>query len=150
MEEHGVEPSHYLEYVHRVPVDEVLRPNGRLRRTLESIESPKSIFTNGSRQHSLVVLKALGVEDLFGEIFDITSGRYIPKPDPRAYRAVVDTLGAEPGKSVLVEDLPQNLPPAKDLGMTTILIGAGERPAAADYMISGLEQLPRILPGLAG
>ena len=41
---------------------------------------------------------------------------------------------------------PQNLPPAKELGMTTILVGAGVDTEGADYVISGMEELASILP----
>lgn len=150
MEEHGTDPAHYLEYVHRVPVAEVLGRNGRLRSTLRSIAAPKSIFTNGSREHSRTVLRALGIEDCFGEIFDITGGEFIAKPDPRAYRAVLETLGADASRSVLVEDLPQNLLPAKDLGMTTILVGRTEAVPGADYVLAEVEELADILDELEG
>lgn len=150
MKEHGTDPAHYLEYVHRVPVNEVLAPRSELRRILRSIDAPKSIFTNGSQEHSRTVLRALGLEDLFGEIFDITDGDYIPKPDPRAYRAVLDRLGADAARSVLVEDLPQNLVPARDLGMTTILVGGEEGTPGADYVLAELEDLADLLAELEG
>ena len=150
MDEHGTDPSHYLEYVHRVPVNDILRPNSELRRILSSIDSPKSIFTNGSQKHSLTVLGALGLEDLFGDIFDITTGDYIPKPDQRAYRRVLDALGADAGSSVLVEDLRQNLPPAKALGMTTILVGESGDVESADYVVGTIEEIEGILPALDG
>ncbi len=128
MQERGADPSHYLEYVHRVPVTEYLRPNLRLREVLRSIEAPKSIFTNGSRRHSEAVTSALGVSGLFENIFDIRELGYIPKPDPRSYRAVLDRLGVPGDEAVLVEDLPRNLSPAMDLGMTTILVGGNGDP----------------------
>ena len=148
MKEHGTDPDHYLEYVHRVPVADMLSPRGDLRRILTSIEAPKSIFTNGSREHSLTVLRALGLEDLFGEIFDITDGGFIPKPDPRAYRAVLDSLGADATRSVLVEDLPQNLLPARALGMTTILVGGEAGTPGADYVVAELGELSNVLDDL--
>lgn len=150
MTEHDTDPSHYLEYVHRVPVTDILRPNGELRRILLSIGSPKSIFTNGSAEHSRTVLGALGLEDLFGDIFDIAAGDYIPKPDGRAYRRVLDALGADAGRSVLVEDLAQNLPPAKALGMTTILVGEGCPGEGADYVVGAIEEIEGILPEIEG
>ena len=86
--------------------------------------------------------------DLFGHIFDITTGSYIPKPDPRSYRTVLDSLDADAAHCVLVEDLSQNLPPAKALGMTTVLVGTTEPSEGADYAIGRLEDLVDILPDL--
>lgn len=147
MQERGVDPAHYLDFVHRVPVADYLRPNVRLRNILESIPASKSIFTNGSRRHSEAVTAALGVSGLFENVFDIAELGYVPKPDPRAYRTVLDRLGIPGDAAVLVEDLPRNLPPARDLGMTTILVG-GNGGGDADFSIAALEDLPAILPAL--
>jgi putative hydrolase of the HAD superfamily len=150
MRERDADPGHYLEYVHRVEVGDYLRRNEKLRSVLESISAPKAIFTNGSRTHSVAVMRALGVEELFGEIFDIASVDFIPKPDPRSYRMVLDRLGVEGEESVLVEDLEKNLPPAKELGMRTILVGGTCSNGAADYVLESPEELPSVLSGLSG
>lgn len=150
MRERKADPEHYLEYVHRVPVERYLKPDRRLLETLRSIAAPKAIFTNGSRSHSQAVMEALGVSEVFREIFDIASTGYIPKPDPRSYRMVLDRLGIEGDRTVLVEDLPVNLAPARDLGMTTILVGNGQRggESAADHVIASLDALPGLLSEL--
>lgn len=148
MKERNADPGHYLDYVHEVPVSEYLSPNLRLRGALESISASRVIFTNGSRRHSLAVTRALGVSEAFEEIFDIASVRYVPKPDPRSYAMVLDRLGGEGAEAVLVEDLPRNLPPARDLGMTTILVGGRAAGGTADYELDSIEELPDILPDL--
>jgi putative hydrolase of the HAD superfamily len=150
MRERGADPDHYLEYVHRVEVGNYLRPNERLRSVLKSLPAPKAIFTNGSRTHSVAVMRALGVEELFEDIFDIASVDFIPKPDPRSYRMVLDRLGVEGEEAVLVEDLEKNLPPAKDLGMRTVLVGRTCGNGAADYVLESPEELPSVLAGLSG
>jgi putative hydrolase of the HAD superfamily len=150
MRERKADPEHYLEYVHRVPVKRYLKRDHGLLKTLQSIAAPKAIFTNGSRSHSLAVMGALGVSEVFREIFDIASTGYIPKPDPRSYRLVLERLGVEGGRTVLVEDMPVNLAPARALGMTTILVGKGQRggDSAADHMIASLDALPGLLSEL--
>jgi putative hydrolase of the HAD superfamily len=150
MRERKADPGHYLEYVHRVPVERYLKRDPGLLETLQSIAAPKAIFTNGSRSHSLAVMGALGVSEVFREIFDIASTGYIPKPDPRSYRTVLERLGVEGERTVLVEDMPLNLAPARDLGMTTILVGKGERSgeSAADHIIASLDALPGLLAEL--
>lgn len=147
MREGKADPEHYLDYVHRVPVEKYLKPNRRLQAVLDSIPSTKVVFTNGSRRHSQAVMKALDVSGFFEEVFDIASVGYIPKPDPRSYRTVLERLGAEGNETVLVEDLPRNLPPAKELGMTTVLVGDGDD-AAADFVVPSIEKLPAVLGGV--
>jgi putative hydrolase of the HAD superfamily len=42
------------------------------------------VFTNGSEKHAARVLDALGVADLFEEVFAVdTMAGFIPKPQPR-------------------------------------------------------------------
>lgn len=150
MRERDADPSHYLEYVHRVKVEDYLEPNARLQGVLRSIQAPKAIFTNGSRSHSLAVTGALGVTEAFTEVFDIVSMNYVPKPEPLSYRTVLDRLGVRGDEVVLVEDLERNLAPAKELGMKTVLIGANGNCSAADYSLSSVEELSTILGSLEG
>ena len=63
---------------------------------------------------------------------------------------VLDRLGVEGEEAVLVEDLEKNLPPAKELGMRTILVGRACSNGAADYVLESPEEIPSVLPGLSG
>jgi putative hydrolase of the HAD superfamily len=56
MRHHSVDPDQYLEYVHNVPVDEILNPDAALTAFLNSIGLPMAIFTNGSSRHARRVL----------------------------------------------------------------------------------------------
>jgi putative hydrolase of the HAD superfamily len=145
MEERDANPDHYLEYVHRVPVADYLSPNRQLQSLLAAIPVPKVIFTNGSRRHSMAVMEALGVSDAFDEIFDIASCGYVPKPDLRSYRTVLERLGIEGREAVMAEDLERNLPPAKSLGMVTVLVGSEGGSHSADYSVASIEDLSGVL-----
>jgi putative hydrolase of the HAD superfamily len=85
---------------------------------------------------------------LFEEIFDIVTLGFRPKPDPATYRTVLERLGAEPRRTVLLDDLPRNLAPARDLGLRTVLVGTAEGSPAADFAIRTLADLPQILQRL--
>jgi putative hydrolase of the HAD superfamily len=148
MKERDADPDHYLEYVHRVELGRYLAPNARLKEVLESLDAPKAIFTNGSRSHSNAVTGALGVRDAFEEVFDIASTGYIPKPDPLSYRTVLERLGVEGERVVLVEDLERNLPPARELGMQTVLVGGKGGEESADHVLDSPEEIPSILAAL--
>lgn len=148
MEEHGTEPEHYLDFVHAVPVGDFLAPDAGLRAVLAELPGRRSIFTNGSRHHALAVIRALGLDGLFEEIFDIAALGFRPKPDPATYRAVIARLGAEPRRAVLLDDLERNLAPARELGLRTVLVGGPAVSAAAEFTIGSLRELPAILPRL--
>jgi putative hydrolase of the HAD superfamily len=146
MEEHGVDPHLYLDYVHRVPVADFLAPDPELRAILAALPGRRAIFTNGSHLHALAVVRALGLEGVFEQIFDIVALGFRPKPDPETYRAVLAALAAAPGDAVLLEDLERNLVPAREMGMTTVLVGARRPAAVADFSIASLLELPAVLP----
>ena len=148
MEEHGTEPHHYLDFVHHVPVGDYLGPEPMLREPIGGLPGRRSIFTHGSRRHALAVLSALGLDGLFEEIFDIVALGFRPKPDPATYRTVLERLGAEPPRAILLDDLERNLAPARDLGMRTVLVGARGPSPGADFAIVSLQELPGILPRL--
>ncbi len=148
MEEHGTEPHHYLDFVHHVPVGDYLGPDPGLRELIGALSGRHSIFTNGSRRHALAVLAALGLEGVFEEIFDIVALGFRPKPDPATYRVVLDRLGAEPGRAILLDDLPRNLAPAREIGMRTVLVGPAAASSSAEFCIRTVQDLPSILPQL--
>jgi len=133
---HGVDPEDYLEYVHDVDVASRIAPDAELRSTLERLPQRKVVFTNGSRQHAERVLGALGVDDLFEELFDIRIAAYRPKPYPEPYHRVVARLGLPASDCVMVEDSPENLRTAKTLGMRTVLVGTAPVPAYVDHCIA--------------
>jgi putative hydrolase of the HAD superfamily len=150
MEEHGTEPHHYLDFVHHVPVGDYLGSEPMLRELIGGLPGRRSIFTNGSRRHALAVLSALGLDGIFEEIFDIVALGFRPKPDPATYRTVLERLGVEPPRAILLDDLERNLAPARDLGMRTVLVGPAGPSPSADFSIRTILDLPAILPRLLG
>lgn len=119
---HGVDPEDYLDYVHAVDVGSRLVPDLVLRKILKDSGIPSYVFTNGSRCHADRVLSALGIDDLFVDIFDIRIAEYQPKPNPDPYQRVLGRLALEGKDCVMVEDQVQNLKTAKTFGMTTVLV----------------------------
>jgi putative hydrolase of the HAD superfamily len=148
MKEHAVDPDRYLDFVHDVPVADFLAPDPELRAIIAALPGRRCIFTNGSRRHALTVLRALGLDGLFPEIFDIVALGFVPKPEPRTYRAVLERLGVAGSAAVLLEDLERNLAPARELGIRTVLVGAREPSPTADFTIASVRDLPSILPQL--
>ena len=64
----------------------------------------------------------LFLKNVFEFIFDIKAANYIPKPNIETYDSFFESTGINPKTSIMFEDMGRNLIPAKDLGMTTVLI----------------------------
>lgn len=124
MLEHQVDPHHFLEDVHDIPLDRVSRDE-RLGRGLARLPGRKIVFTNGDAPYARRVLGALGIGERFDELHDIHASDLRPKPDEHGYRLLLDRLGIDPAHAVMVEDMAQNLKPAKRLGMTTVWVDNG-------------------------
>jgi len=143
----NIDPEDYLQYVHDVGVEKLLSPAPALADLLQSISCGKSIFTSGHRPYALKVLQCLGVEGFFPRIFDIIFTNYIPKPNPEPYHQVLECIGVDPKECMMIEDLPANLKPAKELGMTTVLVGGsqGGTDGFVDYEIPDILGLKKVL-----
>ncbi len=143
---HNLNADDFLEYVHDVGVESRLSSNPGLNELLASIPIEKGIFTSGHKPHAQRVLRCLGVEGYFPEIFDIIFTRFIPKPNPEPYCQVLEHLRLQGRECMMIEDMPANLKPAKDLGMTTVLVGEtpGGMDGFVDYEIRDILQLRKV------
>jgi putative hydrolase of the HAD superfamily len=138
---HGVDPEAYLHYVHDVDVHARLAPDPELRDMLAELPQRKAVFTNGSTGHAERVLAALGIADQFEMIFDIRVADYLPKPYPAPYQAVLATLGTSAERCTMIEDSRENLRTAKQIGMTTVLVGSGATPEFVDLHLPDVRAL---------
>jgi putative hydrolase of the HAD superfamily len=145
MHHHGVDPEDYLAFVHDVDIAGLLRPDPALRRALEILPQRRMVFTNSTIAHSERVLHALGINDMFEKIFDIRVADYLPKPYPEPYHAVLSLLGAPAERCIMVEDSPENLKTAKELGMGTILVGGKPPEPFVDVAIPSAVDVPGVL-----
>lgn len=126
-----VDPHAFLAEVHDVPLD-ALEPDPGLRAGLERLEGPRLIFTNGATSHAKRVLERLALAELFHGVFALEDAELIPKPDPRTFARMIARFGVDPATAAFFEDTPKNLIPAKAIGMTTVLVGAGAAAIARD------------------
>ena len=69
----------------------------------------------------------------FDELHDIHASSYRPKPDPHGYALLCERFGIDPAYALLVDDMVQNLAPAKALGMTTIWVDNGSERGNHNY-----------------
>ncbi len=146
MAEYHIEPGPYLAYVHNFDVSPFMGPNPRLRALLKALPQRKLIFTNASSEHAHNVLRVLQVEDCFEYVIGVEEVDFIPKPDPLAYEKCQQKTGVDPTRSMFIDDLPENLKPAKALGMVTVLVSPSHRikHAFVDYQVTKIEELAAI------
>ena len=120
--EKKLEPEEFLDYVHDVEHPE-LKKNDQLISKIRILEGKKIIFTNATSKHAKKILKILELEHDFDQIIDIKDLGYIPKPDKRSYKKLIECLNLTKenlGKTIFFEDTVKNLIPAKELGITTV------------------------------
>ena len=129
MKEHDVDPHQFLDEVHDIPMDRIA-PDPRLAAGLARLPGRKFLFTNGDAPYARRVLEAIGVHVYFDELHDIHASELRPKPDPHGYALLINRFGIDPKSAVLVEDMAQNLKPAKALGMTTVWVDNGSERGA--------------------
>lgn len=121
MQRHGLEPREFLAYVHEIdltPVD----PNPALDQALAALPGRKLIYTNGSEDHASRVLARLGIAAHFEAIFDIVAADYAPKPQPEPFDRLLQRHAVAPERTVFFDDMPRNLAPAAEIGMTTVWV----------------------------
>jgi putative hydrolase of the HAD superfamily len=145
LHEYQVDPVDYLNFVHDLKPSDFFGASPPLNRMLEAIPLPKAIFTNADQGHSQRVLETLQVRPHFELIIDIQRLNYHSKPNPQAYQQVLEILGVPAESCIMVEDSARNLIPAKDLGMTTILVEGEAQSAAIDYVAPTIFHVERVL-----
>ena len=129
MNRHNMTPDAFLDFVHDIDVS-VLPPDPALRDMIDALPGRKFIFTNGTQDHAIRVATRLGISDLFQDVFDIVCANYVPKPNAQIYPDMLAQFGIEAERSAFFEDMARNLPPARALGMTTVLL---REPDTPDY-----------------
>ena len=121
MNEHGILPDGFLDYVHDIDYSPV-EACPPLDAALHSLPGRKLIFTSGTVPHAQQVLERLGISHHFGDIFDIVHADFAPKPQAPAYDAFFARYGITPETSAMFEDIARNLEIPHQRGMTTVLV----------------------------
>jgi putative hydrolase of the HAD superfamily len=132
MKEHEVDPHDFLADVHDIELDRV-SCDERLGRLLPRLPGRRFVFTNGDAPYARRVLGRIGIGGDFDDLHDIHASSYRPKPDPHGYAVLCERFGIDPTQALLVDDMVQNLAPAKALGMTTIWVDNGSERGNHNY-----------------
>jgi pyrimidine 5'-nucleotidase len=149
--QYQVNMQDYLDYVHHVPLDQLLRPDPQLREVLLRYPVPKIIFTNADRAHAGRVIDRLALQGCFQGMVDIYDLAPYCKPMPEAYQVALAAAGeGDPRRCVFIDDSPRNLQAARDLGFYTVQVGEPKAgfthpPAVAHAAVYRLHDLPAVL-----
>ena len=132
MREHDVDPHQFLDDVHDISLERITS-NPALDRALGKLPGRKYVYTNGDAPYAGRVLDRLGIAHHFDHLHDIIAAELRPKPEIYGYRLLIERLGIDPAHTAMVEDMAQNLIPAKALGMTTIWVDNGSERGDHDH-----------------
>ncbi|MBI5905433.1 MAG: pyrimidine 5'-nucleotidase [Deltaproteobacteria bacterium] len=147
MRHHGVRPDDYLEFVHDVPIPEIVPRRPELLEMLSGLPGRRVVFTNGSEDYARRVLSALGVAETMEGIYGIEFMEYIAKPSPYPYAKLLRATGTRAEDSLFCEDSRQNLLPARELGMFTVWVGGNADDSPAHAVVRDVCELPGVLHG---
>ena len=121
MQEHGLQPEGFLDYVHDIDYAPVT-PDAGLAKAIAALPGRKLVFTAGTVAHATRAMDRLGVTSLFEAVFDIVHAAYVPKPQRPPYEDFLKTHTVNPKRAAMFEDIPRNLEVPHDLGMVTVLV----------------------------
>jgi putative hydrolase of the HAD superfamily len=144
---HGIDPHHFLRATHPFSeLDRMVVGRRELRSTLRRLRGRRIVFSNAPEHYARAILKALGVADLFDDVFCIERTRFRPKPDVHGFRRLLREHRLQPSRCIMVEDSLENLRTAKRLRMKTVWVDASSRaPAWVDVHVRHVVRLPRLL-----
>ncbi len=144
---HRVDPGHFLRETHRFPeLDRMIVGRRELRSVLLRLPGRKIVFSNAPGHYARAVLQALGVSDVFDDVFSIERTRFRPKPQAHGFLRLMHAHRLVASRCVMVEDSLENLRTAKRLGMKTVWVTESNcAPAWVDARVRQLFRLPRLL-----
>jgi len=141
-----IDPQHFLWHTHQFPqLHSMLVYERGLRGLLRKLPGKKILFSNAPEHYARGVLQAMGLKDLFADVFCVERTRFRPKPAAQGFRLLLRTHGIRPEQAIMVEDDLDNLRTAKRLGMRTAWVtNASKSPPFVDARVESVLQLRRI------
>jgi len=143
---HDVDPVAFNALFHDLAL-ETLAEDPALAAAIARLPGRRLIFTNADDVHAERVTARLGLAGLFDDVFHIASADFLPKPEPATFARLIAAHAIRPVATAFFDDRAMNLAPAAELGMTTVLVGAGAD-ANTDAFVN--HRAPRLADFLAG
>lgn len=128
MRVHDLDPGPYLTEVHDISLDH-LDPDPGLRAAIARLPGRRIVHTNGSAPYAERVIDRRGLAGVFDAIYGVEHAGYRPKPEARAFEAVLARDGSAPSAAAMFEDVARNLEAPHALGMRTVHVADAPEPA---------------------
>jgi putative hydrolase of the HAD superfamily len=136
----------YLDFIHPENDADTLSPDPKLAAFLASLDLPMAIMTNSSMEHTLRVVKKLGIGEFFPSIFDIRFHRLKGKPHAEAFNRVFAALGISPERCLFVDDVKSYVEGYRALGGPGVFYDElGVYPGFPGPRIRALEEIAGLL-----
>ncbi|KAM0318822.1 hypothetical protein ACHAPQ_010560 [Fusarium lateritium] len=139
-----------------VPLDDLIKPNPKLRKLLEDIDTSKVrlwLLTNAYVNHGRRVVRLLGVDDLFEGLTycDYSQVPFVCKPQKGMFLKAMKEAGvSDVSKCFFVDDSHKNCVGAKEADWTAVHFVEEGYPTpdtpASQHQIRSLEELRSIFP----
>lgn len=141
--EYGIDYDEFVNGTYLlVPIEEHgISYDDRLQTMLQNIDIPKAVLTNNPSEFARKILESLGVEKFFEHVIGSREMSYRLKPNREAFLRAVGITGSNSETTMFVDDIPEFHQPAKELGMTTVLIGSRNRQGKKDYIDYEIEKI---------
>lgn len=155
--EHDLDVDDYLAFVHDIPIEDYLAPDPALAAMLATLPLRRAIYTNATTEYTCRVLQTLGVSEYFSHVVSIEVVGLRNKLFRDAYEHALSLIDAQGEQCVMVEDSARNLRAAKELGMTTVLVGAdgvrGEQKvvdSSVDFVVDKVSDVGQVVHRILG
>jgi putative hydrolase of the HAD superfamily len=119
IERHGLDPEEYFEHMLRADLS-AIGPDPELVAAIAALDGRKVVYSNAPSAHVRQVLEQIGLAPQIDAVHDIEAAGFTPKPARSAYEELCRRHDIAPERAVMVDDIPRNLEPAAEIGMTTV------------------------------
>ncbi|MFC1615481.1 HAD family hydrolase, partial [Patescibacteria group bacterium] len=116
----GVDESHFIQntYLAVKPEEYGIIQNPKLQKLISSLKGEKIVMTNNPSQFAELILKSLGIKDLFSQVVGIQELNYIQKPNIKAFK-ILESFLKNGRKIVFIDNELDNIKTAKNIGCKT-------------------------------
>ena len=143
--EYDVNLYDFLRYVHGVDISIYMEPEPEVGQMIDQINLPKFVFTNADRFHAIRVLKLLEIYQSFDGIIDVLDVQPYCKPEPEAFEKAFMMIGLDnPSEAIFLDDNPDNVSAAHEMGIYAIQVGSRPRTKNADAILDRIQDFPQL------
>jgi len=150
-QEFGLDRNDYFQTVWDIPARLVVSKERKLRQSLLALKRRYRLAVVSDAPSVWIknVLDELGISDIFRD--NIFSGEGNERKGTQAaFPRIIKSLGLKPSQVISVGDQEDtDIIPAKNLGLVTVFVGRSKKSRKADFNVSSIRELARLLLNLS-